>query len=265
MIEDRVGEIQERVSAVKQQIKERISAVQQQIKEGTPKTYSACNTEDLREVLEHISRKYPEFPIYGVGISLGGIILGHYLAESKSRSTISAAFLISVAFDIHAGEASLSIPGLNLMLNKYLTQRLCTVIKPHKQMFRSVNIDVDYVLKSKTVRDFDERFTSRIFKYKNVDEYYAAATLKSKITQIDVPVLCLNAADDIFCPLTALPCDEVLHKRNIALVISSRGGHIGFMDGIYPAPPFFSERLFKQYLQGLLSVNVNQTNKSMFL
>lgn len=51
----------------------------------------------------------------------------------------------------------------------------------------------------------------------------------------------------------------------MALIISSRGGHIGFMDGFLPATPFFSERLFEQYLKGLLSVPVNEKNRNDFI
>ncbi|XP_054715192.1 phospholipase ABHD3-like [Uloborus diversus] len=231
----------------------------------SPRTYSACNTEDLREVLGYIKERYPDRPIYGVGISLGGIILGHYLAESRSDSLVCAALLISTAFDIHAGEASLSIPGLNLMLNKHLTQRLLEMLEPHKEKFENANVDMNYVFESKTIRDFDERFTAKIFNYKNVEEYYTAATLRSKIQQVQVPLLCVNAADDMFCPISAIPCQEVLSTNNIAIVISSRGGHIGFMDGFLPATPFFSERLFEQYLRGLLSLPLNQKNKCLYV
>lgn len=231
----------------------------------TARTYSACNTEDLVEVLNHIKTKYPGSPIYAVGISLGGIILGHYLSTSKSNSLISAALLISVAFDIHASEASLSLPGLNLMLNKHLAQRLCEMVKPHMHKFSETGIDMDYALGSKTIREFDERFTAKIFNYASVDDYYSAATLRSQLINVKIPLVCINAADDIFCPANSIPCQEVLSTRNIALVISSRGGHIGFMDGFLPATPFFSERLFEQYLKGIISIQIDEKRRNAFI
>lgn len=231
----------------------------------TPRTYSACNTEDLREVLNHIKAKHPGSPIYAVGISLGGIILSHYLSVSGSNSLVSAVMLISVAFDIHASETSLSIPGLNLMLNKHLAQRLCEMVKPHMHKFQEINMDMDFVLESKTIREFDERFTAKIFNYVSVDDYYTAATLRNKLINIKVPLVCVNAADDMFCPASSIPYEEVLSTSNIALVISSRGGHIGFMDGFLPATPFFSERFFEQYLKGILSLDINEKNRNVFI
>ncbi len=44
----------------------------------TPRTYSACNTEDLAEVLEHVARRFPRAPVMAVGVSMGGIMLVRY-------------------------------------------------------------------------------------------------------------------------------------------------------------------------------------------
>ena len=37
----------------------------------TPRGYCAANTEDLREVVDHVINRYPGVPIVGVGVSLG--------------------------------------------------------------------------------------------------------------------------------------------------------------------------------------------------
>ena len=52
------------------------------------RTFSPSFYDDLEMVVKHIHHKYPEHMIFGLGVSLGGIILGGYLAQEK----ISAKF-----------------------------------------------------------------------------------------------------------------------------------------------------------------------------
>ena len=50
-----------------------------------------------------------------------------------------------------------------------------------------------------------------------------------------------------------LPLDEVLQSRHVAMLVTQRGGHIGFMDGFIPnfKCEFYSERVIEQYLKAL--------------
>ena len=53
---------------------------------------------------------------------------------------------------------------------------------------------------SRTIREFDDRFTSKQFGYPTYKEYYEDACTHRKVSDIKVPLLCLNAADDPFSP-----------------------------------------------------------------
>lgn len=56
------------------------------------------------------------------------------------------------------------------------------------------------LLQSSTIREFDSRFTAKMFGYSSCDDYYHAATLHNKIHALKVPVLVLSAEDDPFSP-----------------------------------------------------------------
>jgi predicted alpha/beta-fold hydrolase len=51
-------------------------------------------------------------------------------------------------------------------------------------------------LQCKTVREFDSSYTAKQFGYKDVNDYYANASMHDKLHKIEVPMLCLNAKDD---------------------------------------------------------------------
>lgn len=170
----------------------------------TPRLYSAANVEDLAEVLQHISKSYPNSKIAATGISMGGLVLGNYLSRhsEEARKLFTACLIISVPWDVQKGSTSIEKPILNNLLGKHLTSRLCHTLSKYEILNKSRHdIDFDTILKSKTIKEFDANFTSKHFGYKDVDHYYSVATLHNKLDKISVPLLCLSAADDPFQPL----------------------------------------------------------------
>jgi abhydrolase domain-containing protein 1/3 len=55
-------------------------------------------------------------------------------------------------------------------------------------------------MQCKTVREFDSSYTAKQFGYKDVNHYYADASIHNKLHKIKVPMLCLSARDDPFQP-----------------------------------------------------------------
>ncbi|CRK96417.1 CLUMA_CG009833, isoform A [Clunio marinus] len=101
--------------------------------------------------------------------------------------------------------------------------------------------------------EFDSHFTSIHFGYGNVDNYYKHATLHNKLHKIKVPTLCLSAADDPFQPFDAIPIKAAEDSSHVAIVVTARGGHIGFLDGVWPGhKDQYMGRLFAQYFSAAL-------------
>ncbi len=90
----------------------------------TARSYSATNFEDLDLVINHIKNRYKEYKVFAVGISLGGIKLGGYMAKQFDDCLISNAMIISAAMNIFVSCAELERTHQFFTFNKILTRKV---------------------------------------------------------------------------------------------------------------------------------------------
>ena len=60
------------------------------------------------------------------------------------------------------------------------------------------------LLQAQTLREFDDRFTSKMFGFKDWKEYYSNGHAFKKLPYVDIPTLIINAEDD---PLSPMDCE----------------------------------------------------------
>ncbi|KAK7083543.1 Phospholipase abhd3, partial [Halocaridina rubra] len=170
----------------------------------TTRTYCAANSDDLEAALNHLQATHPSVPIMAIGISLGGLIIGNYLTTriEKAAEQLVATAVLSVPWDLIKGLRNMEAPVWNLMLNRYLAHCMCDLANSLSyKLAGDHKWDLDYVMQSRTIREFDSRFTAIQFGFRDAEDYYTSSCLHDKIHTIKVPLLCLNAADDPFQPL----------------------------------------------------------------
>ncbi|XP_037748688.1 phospholipase ABHD3 isoform X3 [Chelonia mydas] len=165
----------------------------------TPRTYCAANTEDLEAVIHHLHNMHASAPFMAAGVSMGGMLLLNYLGQTGRETPLMAAAIFSAGWNVFESAESLEKPLNWLLFNYYLTTCLQSSINRHRQMLEKL-FDMNLVMKAKTIREFDKQFTSVMFGYRTVDDYYVDASPYRKLKSIGIPVLCLNSLDDVFSP-----------------------------------------------------------------
>ncbi|CDS35489.1 Alpha [Echinococcus multilocularis] len=221
----------------------------------TPRTYCAAHTSDVASVFEHIRNRYPDAPMVAVGISLGALLVFNYLADEPQDPSkpcpLTAAMCVCMPWDVSQTSDKLEKSLDWLLFNYPLTHGLRRLIMRNADVL-SKKYDVPRILKSRSVREFDENLTVDMFGYTSVDEYYAHASPATKIDRVRIPILCLNAADDPFVPFHTLPMEAVNAAGcRVVLALTRHGGHIGFLDGFLPTGPSLLDRAVPQFVSAV--------------
>ncbi|XP_051556807.1 phospholipase ABHD3 [Myxocyprinus asiaticus] len=216
----------------------------------TPRTYCAANTEDLEIVVDHVHKTIERAPLMAAGVSMGGMMLTNYLGRKGRETCLKGVVVFSAGWDVFECTASLEKPLDRFLFNSYLTSCLQASVDRHRTVLEQ-KYNIDHVMKAKTIREFDERFTSVMFGYPTNEDYYRDASPIHKIKSVQVPMLCLNAADDVFSPNHAFPVEAVKQNPNVALLITCHGGHIGFLEGLWPRQNTYMDRVFRQFTKAI--------------
>lgn len=106
----------------------------------------------------------------------------------------------------------------------------------------------------RTIREFDERYTARLYGFGDAANYYYRASSLRVVDRIQVPTLMLTAADDPFVPAAQFDDPAVTGNPNIRVVVTPHGGHCGFYahrNG--SADRYWAERAVVDFVSGFTS------------
>lgn len=170
--------------------------------------------------------------LFVAGVSLGGNMLLRYLGEHGARALPQAAAAISAPLDLAAASTCLdrgfgrhvyTRMFLNTLKPKSLAQ-----LAQHPDLF-----DAAAVRNSKTFVEFDNLVTAPLHGYRDVQDYWRRASSKPLLKDIVRPTLVLNARNDPFLPVSALPGNGEVSPA-VTLEQPEHGGHVGFVSGRFP-------------------------------
>jgi len=192
------------------------------------RSYHSGVTEDVEEVIQYIlaSKKYSE--IYLNGFSLGGNLTLKYLGERETvPSQIKAAIAVSVPCSLYG-----SCVELHKLKNKPYHDRfkddLISKLR-QKQIKYPDKISVDDIKGIKTLKDFDDVYTSKAHGFNDALDYYEKSSSLQYLHKIKIPTLLINALNDSFLSHDCYPVKEAKHNPNLYLEMPKHGGHVGFI------------------------------------
>jgi predicted alpha/beta-fold hydrolase len=217
----------------------------------TPKGYSGAYTDDLRHVINLLHKRLPKAPLFAIGYSLGANILVKYLGEEGTQTPLTGAISMSNPFDFIKGEAHFD--KALFLYDFVLTFATLRTFSVHDDVWRTVpGLNLDYVKKARKLRQYDERCTKYIFGYESVDQYYYDASSARFVPSVRIPLLLIHALDDPIIAFESVPIEAIRENPNCLLVLTKRGGHVAFPEGIFPLmSPSWADRVCLEWLTAL--------------
>jgi predicted alpha/beta-fold hydrolase len=191
-------------------------------------SYHSGATDDLDDVVKHCIQQKKYAKVYIKGISLGGNITLKYLGEDRSiPKEVKSAIAISVpvhltgsANELHA----LKNKAFAIRFRQHLVNKLKVKIKQFPD-----RISVKEINSIKTLRDFDEVYTSKAHGFKDALDYYEQSSSLQFLKHIEIPTLIINALNDSFLSHECYPVKEAKQNDNVHLEMPKYGGHVGFI------------------------------------
>ncbi len=195
----------------------------------TPTIYHGGLTEDLRAVVSELIEKDGLSRLCLVGVSLGGNLVLKLAGEygDNPPTEVLAACAISPSIDLEAS-AQLILQRSNWLYQQDFVRRLKRRLRVKQKLFPD-QYDISELSSVKTLREFDDRYTSRAHGFDGADDYYYRASAIRVIDRIRIPTLIIHAEDDPFIPFAPMRAPAVVNNPYILLVATKKGGHVAFI------------------------------------
>lgn len=220
-------------------------------------SYHAGATGDISFVVMHLLAQFPQVTFGVVGFSLGGNMTLKYLGEQgealPERVRVGAA--VSPPMQMVKGIRALNeFPGM--LYGRYFLRNLKRKTR-QKETILPDNINLEAVLKSRTLQEFDEYATAPLFGFEGALDYYRQCSCAQFLGGVARPTLILRSKDDPVIHHEDIPAAETFTGRPcLKVVVTERGGHVGFIE---QGMTFWAERQVARFMERGLVVEENRS------
>lgn len=210
-----------------------------------PRTYHGGAIEDLQDVIDYVCKDHPHYKKIAVcGFSLGGNITLNYLGnpDVDRPEKLVAAIGISVPCDF-TGAAQVINRGLpHLIYGIRFLRELKSRVRQHRSIYEQ-RIDCEPALKSRTLFEFDDRFTGPLNGFGDAENYYRRVSCLQYLSNIAVPTLLINARNDPLLSGSCYPFEHAEQNTCFQFEAPRSGGHVGFSHNFSFAEFYYVDRV----------------------
>ena len=195
----------------------------------TPTLYHGGLTEDLRAVITELIESDKLNRVFLVGFSLGGNMVLKLAGEygEAPPPEILGVCAVSPSVDLNAS-AELILQRSNWLYHQDFLRRLKGRLRRKQKLFPK-RYDTSAIRSVRTLREFDDRYTSRAHGFDGAADYYNRASSIRVVDRIKIPTLIIHGKDDPFIPFAPLNDSKFAANPYILLIAPEQGGHVAFL------------------------------------
>ena len=210
-----------------------------------PRAYHSGDSAEADWILRRLA---DGAPLHAAGISLGGNVLAKWCGEAgeAGRSIVTRAASVCAPIDLRISGFALDRGFPRVYTWNFLRTMKRSAearLRLHPGLF-----DAERMRRARTFHEFDDTVTAPLHGFAGVADYYARASAGPLLPGVRVPLLLLNALDDPFVPVAALPEPSRLPAAVVA-DYPTHGGHVGFV-GAAGALDWLPGRLLRFFDEG---------------
>lgn len=107
-------------------------------------------------------------------------------------------------------------------------------MRNHLELLKNSKMDVEAVLNSKNVSEFDQHAVVAMHGFTDLNHYYTESSACRRAHNISTPTLAVSAEDDPVCSAEGCPSIVDEFGEGLVVVRTTVGGHVAFGAGFLP-------------------------------
>ena len=191
-------------------------------------SYHAGRADDLHCILEQMAKIHPGLPLFLCAYSLGGTMAVNVVSRFAVPDNLKAVASFCAPLDMVASAVKFHA-SRNRLYNRHFTNSLIRLTMARFARDQSIMPDglmPSRLQKIKSVREFDDLFTSQIAGYRDAEDYYQGTSAIDRLGDITTPTLLCHSDNDPLIPDDAYR--KIKPRKPVFCVITRGGGHVGF-------------------------------------